>query len=94
MSDKFLELAKRTEKLYEELKQAQEELTAEMRTMGVDKYVQDPETRAVYKIIKPNGTFVSFKDIDYKRTLLEGEKSGGTVLAKKEAEEQGFVLRR
>lgn len=95
MSGKFLELAKRAEKLYDELKQTQEELAAEMRVLGVEKYIQDPETLAVYKTIKPTGTFVSFKDIDYKRTLMEGEKGGGpTVLAKKEAEEQGFVLKK
>lgn len=95
MSSKFLELAKKSEKLLEELKKAQTELEAEMIAVGLDKYVQDPETLAVYKIIVPSGTFVSFKQIDYKRTNIEGEKGGGpSVLAKKEAEEAGFVLKK
>jgi hypothetical protein len=94
MSSKFLELAKKSEKLLEELKKTQEELDAEMKLIGLEKYIQDPDTLAVYKIIEPNGTFISFKKIDYKRTNLEGEKGGGpSVLAKKEAEELGFKLK-
>lgn len=94
MSSKFLELAKKSEKLLEELKKTQEELDTEMKLIGLEKYIQDPDTLAVYKIIEPNGTFISFKKIDYKRTNLEGEKGGGpSVLAKKEAEELGFKLK-
>lgn len=95
MSSKFLELAKKSEKLIEELKKTQEELDAEMKLIGIDTYLQDPETLAVYKIVEPTGTFMSYKKIDYKRTNLEGEKGGGpSVLAKKEAEEAGFVLKK
>lgn len=95
MSSKFLELAKKSEKLLEEYNKNQVELEAEMISIGLEKYIQDPETMAVYKIHVPNGTFISFKQIDYKRTNMEGEKSGGpSVLAKKEAEEQGFSLKK
>ncbi|NJO48149.1 MAG: hypothetical protein HC840_00375 [Leptolyngbyaceae cyanobacterium RM2_2_4] len=90
--EKFVELAKKMEKQQEELNATREELTAVMLALGIDTYAQDPETLAVYKIIKPLGTFTYYKDIDYKRTALEGER-GGTVLAKKEAEEAGFVLK-
>jgi hypothetical protein len=93
--NKFLELAKKSEKLQEELTKLNEELQIEMKTLAVGQYVQDPETLAVYKIIVPTGTFVSFKPLDYKRTNIEGEKGGGpSVLAKKEAEEAGFVLKK
>lgn len=91
--EKFVELAKKMEKQQEELNATREELTAVMTALGLDTYAQDPETLAVYKIIKPLGTFTYYKDIDYKRTALEGER-GGTVLAKKEAEEAGFNLKK
>lgn len=89
----FINLAKTYEKLSEELDTVREELTVAMVALGVDKYAQDDETGAVYKTVKPNGTFVAFRDIGYKRTNLEGEKGGGgTVLSKKEAQEAGFNL--
>ena len=90
---KFLELAKKAEALSEEQSKVREELDVVMKAMGPDSYLQDPETTLVYKIIKPQGTFMYYRDLDYKRTAKEGER-GGTVLAKKEAEEQGFVLRK
>lgn len=92
---KFIELAKKSEKLAEELRKVNEELEAEMKALPMGQMVQDPETMAVYKIYEPSGTFISFKKIDFKRTNLEGEKGGGpSVLAKKEAEEKGFVLKK
>lgn len=95
MSNKFLELAKKSEELQAELSKVNEELLNEMKGMEVGKLIQDPETLAVYKVYVPNGTFISYKPLDYKRTNLEGEKGGGpSVLAKKEAEEAGFVLKK
>lgn len=91
--EKFVQLAKELEKLDAERSAKRDELEATMKELGLDTYAQDPETLAVYKIIKPTGTFISFREIDYKRTALEGER-GGTVLAKKEAEEAGFQLKK
>ena len=91
--EKFVELAKKMESQQKEINVTRDELTAVMTALGIDTYAQDPETLAVYKIIKPNGTFMYYKDIDYKRTALEGEK-GGTVLAKSEAQEAGFILKK
>ena len=89
----FVELAKKYEKLREELDLVREQLNTAMLLVGVDFYAQDPVSSAVYKTYKPNGTFTYYREIDYKRTNLEGEKGGGgTVLSKKEAEEAGFVL--
>lgn len=89
----FLELAKKFEAKRKEVEELGEQLAAEMTALGIGTYVQDPDTMAVYKIIKPDGTFVSYRDIGYKRTALDGER-GGTVLSKKEAEEAGFVLKK
>lgn len=90
--EKFVQLAKELEALDAQRNAKREELEVVMKELGYDQYAQDPVTLAVYKTIKPNGTFISFRDIDYKRTALEGER-GGTVLAKKEAEEAGFKLK-
>lgn len=92
MQGKFLELAKKSEELSEELGKVREELTTTMLELGLDSYVQDPETLLTYKIVKPNGTFMYYRDVDYKRTAKEGERAG--TLSKKEAEEAGFVLKK
>lgn len=91
--ERFLELAKETELLVEQLKVKNEEMNKVMVELGYNTYIQDPETLAVYKIVKPIGRWVEFKEIDYKRTALEGER-GGAPLSKKEAEEQGFILKK
>ena len=87
---KFFELAKYSEQLKEKQEALYKELDGVMRELGYDTYHQDPETMAVYKIVKPKGRFVTFSEISYNRTALEGEKSGS--LAKKEAQELGFDL--
>ena len=90
---KFVELAKQYEKLSAELDKVREELTAAMLDVGIGNYVQDPETMAVYQVHKPRGSYVFYKDVDYKRTNIGEEKGGGgTVLSKKEAQGAGFIL--
>jgi len=88
----FIKLAKEYETQKDLLDTIREELEVAANDLGVDRYAQDPETGAVYKVIRPEGTFVSYRAIGFKRTALEGER-GGTVLSKKEAEEAGFVLK-
>lgn len=86
---RFIDLAKRYESLQDEMDLLREDMNETMLALGYDTYAQDPETGAVYKIIKPEGTFVAYRTIAYKRTALDGER-GGTVLSKKEAQEAGF----
>lgn len=88
---RFFELTQRYEKLKDEMKQVREEMNAVMANLGLDTYHQDPLTGLVYKIEEPKGTYVEFQSITYKRTAKQGER-GGNVLAKSEAEAQGFVL--
>lgn len=90
---KFIQLAKQHEDIVEQLKSNREALESVMKELGENTYHQDPDTSLVYKIEKPKGTFTYYRDLDYKRTAKEGER-GGTVLAKKEAEEQGFTLKK
>lgn len=87
----FLEAAKNVERIKEELEQAYETLNLTMADLGVGAYLQDAETKLVYKLVKPKGRFVLFADIDYVRTAKEGERQGS--LSKKEAEQQGFNLK-
>lgn len=87
---KFLEAAKKYEQLQEEVSKVREELVASMTELGIGAYVQDPETGLVYKVTKPGGTFVYYKDIDYVRTAKASERAG--TLSKKEAEEAGFTV--
>lgn len=89
--ENFLEAAKSVESLKDQLESAYEKLNASMSELGLDTYVQDPETKLVYKIVKPKGTFTYYRDIDYVRTAKEGERAG--TLSKKEAEEKGYSLK-
>lgn len=93
LQNRFIELATQYENLSDQISAVRTDLEVIMKELKVDSYVQDPATLLVYKIVKPNGTFMYYRDIDYKRTAKEGER-GGTVLAKKEAEEQGFTLKK
>lgn len=91
LEKRFFELATESERLKEQQKKLNEELSVVMDQLKIGTYLQDPMTGLVYKIEVPNGTFVEFKRIGYKRTAKTGEK-GGTVLAKSEAESMGFIL--
>lgn len=87
---KFLDDAKYMEELQEKVAQTRDSLNASMQELGYGSYLQDPESGLVYKIVKPNGTFMYYKDIDYVRTAKATERAG--TLSKKEAEEAGFVV--
>ena len=91
--DLLFQLAGEIESLKTLLKEKQRQLEEVVTSLGLNTYHQDPVNGVVYKVYKPEGTFISFKSIDIKRTALPGEK-GGTVLAKSEAESMGFVLRK
>jgi hypothetical protein len=87
---KFLELAREYELVKDRLDLVREELNSVLSKLELNSYFQDPTTKAVYKVVKPKGTFVSYKDVDYHRTALEGERQGS--LSKKEAQEQNFTM--
>ena len=71
-------------KFFEELKLATEAVKAEI---GVDGYFQDNEG-TVYKVVIPEGKFVTFDKISYVRTRRLDEKRGDLSL--KEAEAAGY----
>lgn len=84
---KFVSLEKKKEEVklfFEELKNAVAEVAKEV---GVNGYFQDEEG-TVYKIVEPEGKFVTFEKISYVRTRRLNEKRGDLSL--KEAEEAGY----
>ena len=87
----LFQFASEVEDLKAQLKHKQKQLEEVLISLGLNTYHQDPITGLVYKVYKPEGTFISFKTIDVKRTALPGEV-GGSVLSKKEAQEAGFVV--
>lgn len=91
LQKKFLELANQKEQLVSQLKEIDPLLEELMLEIGKNNYFQSDEG-LVYKIQEPKGTFISFKKIEYVRTKKEGEFKGS--LSKKEAEENGFDLKK
>lgn len=89
---KLIELSNKYEKIKDELNAVGLELGIVLNQLELNTYFQDLETLAVYKIVKPKGTFVAYKDVDYVRTAFESESRGS--LSKKEAEEAGFSLKK
>lgn len=87
---KFLELSKNIELLKSELKIANEQLAIEMENLGIGTHFQDPETKLVYEIVKPTGTFIEFKTIGYNRTKTKDEKTA--TLSASRAKELGYVI--
>ena len=87
---KFLELSKRSESLRSELKELGSELEGLLKTIGIGSSFQDPTDNTVFEVVVPNGTFVSFKSVDYDRTKREGEKRGSLSMTR--AKELGFAL--
>lgn len=84
---KFVALEKKKEevkKFFEELKLAIEAVKAEV---GVNGMFQDGEG-TVYKVVIPEGKFVTFDKISYVRTRRLDEKRGDLSL--KEAEAAGY----
>jgi hypothetical protein len=78
---------KEVEAFYEELNTVLAELVKER---GFDSMFQAPDG-TVYKIHKPTGTFVQYREVSYLRTKREGEERG--TLSVKEAESRGFKVK-
>lgn len=86
---KFVELEQKKEEVkryFDELRAATEAVAKEV---GVNGYFQD-HAGIVYKIVEPEGKFVTFDKISYVRTRRAHEKRGD--LSMKEAEGAGFTL--
>lgn len=85
---RFIEVSKKIESLKNELKELGSEVEELLTTIGIGKAFQDPEDGTVFEVVVPNGTFVSFKTVDYERTKRAGEARGTLSMAR--AKELGF----
>lgn len=88
--ERFLLLAKLKESVTEQYRKVSEDLEAAMKEVGLDQFVQDPETKVVYQITKPKGRYVMFSDIDYIRTRKSVDEKGELSMDKAMA--AGFDL--
>jgi hypothetical protein len=75
------------DKYYEDLEQAVKDVQAEI---GLDGMFQ-ADDGIVYQIVKPAGTFISYKDVNFIRTKRADERAGS--LSVKKAEEAGFSVK-
>lgn len=87
---KFLALESKKEeykKYFEELRLATE---AVVKEIGLNSYFQDNADGTVFKVVAPEGKFVTFEKYGYVRTRRSHEKRGD--LSIKEAKEAGFEV--
>jgi hypothetical protein len=78
---------KEIEEFYEQLDQAVRDVESEI---GLNGFFQSDDG-TVYQIVKPTGTFISYKDISFIRTKRDGEERGS--LSVKKAQEAGFTVK-
>ena len=86
----FLSVVKDFEAAKTRMKEAEVRLGEVMRKLPWGDMFQDPDNGIVYRIMKPAGIFVEYRDISYERTRKAGEKKGS--LSIKDAEAAGFTL--
>jgi len=72
-------LSLQKEKLRKEMEELNKNLEDSLRNLGMG-HIFQAEDGTVFRVSKPAGTFISFRDIDYDRTRREGEKSGSMSL--------------
>lgn len=88
----FILAVREHERLKKLIEENRTQLQSAMNALGFGSFAQDVADGVVYQIVKPNGTFMYYRDIDYIRTAKEGERAG--TLSKSKAEEAGFILRK
>ena len=88
----FIQLEKKKaeiKKYFDDLEVATKAVANEV---GVDGFFQDPTDGTVYQIVKPAGTFISFKEVDFIRTRRGYLGEVKADLSMKKAEEAGYLL--
>jgi len=84
----FLRLVEEFEQLKEKMKALKPKMHELLEQIGPNSYFQG--NGLVYKVVRPEGTFISFDKIGYVRTKKPTEKRGS--LSAKEAKENGFTV--
>jgi hypothetical protein len=83
-------LSLQKEKLRKEMEEINKNLEDALKSLGMG-HIFQAEDGTVFRVSKPAGTFVAFRDIDYDRTRREGEKSGSMSLT--DARAAGFEVK-
>jgi hypothetical protein len=86
---KFVELERKKEEVKKYFDELNAACLAVSKEVGINGYFQD-DHGIVYKVVVPEGKFVHFEQISYKRTKRPHERAGD--LSMKEAESVGFKL--
>ena len=87
---RFCELERKKEEIKKYFQDLQQVLTEVANEVGVGGYFQDPTDGTVFKVVVPDGKFVTFEKLGYVRTRRTHEKRGD--LAIKDAEAAGFSV--
>ena len=95
MEKKYLEetlvtLYLQKEKLKKEMEEINTKLEGALKELGLG-YMFQAQDGTVFRVSKPTGTYISFREIDYDRTRREGEKSGSLSLT--DARNAGFEVK-
>jgi hypothetical protein len=88
--NEFFRLVEEIEYTKAKLEELYAQFDPVLASLPKDTLFQDEITGLVYKVVKPSGTFVHYRDLDYVRTAKNGERAGS--LSKKEAESNGFKV--
>jgi hypothetical protein len=90
---RFIALCKVKEAVIENLKRVGEQLDAAMAELGEGAWVQDPESLVVYHVTRPKIKVVVIPELEYLRTLAEGEE-GRSDISEERVEAAGFVTKK
>jgi len=89
IEEKIVELVEAKEELKRQMLEVDGKLEQQLVALGIGKAFQAPDG-IVYQVVRPNGTFMYFKTIDYVRTKRAHETKG--TLSKTEAKSMGFEI--
>ena len=84
----FLKMVEKYEQLKDAMKELKVKMHESLEKIGPNSYFQG--NGVVFKVVRPEGTFISFDKIGYVRTKKPTEKRGS--LSVKEAKEAGFEV--
>lgn len=90
LEESLVNLSLQKERLKKEMEETNSKLDEVLKGLGLGHMFQAPDG-TVFRVSKPTGTYISFREIDYDRTRREGEKSGSLSLT--DARNAGFEVK-
>lgn len=90
LEETLITLSLQKEKLKKEMEETNAKLDEVLKGLGLGHMFQ-AQDGTVFRVSKPTGTYISFREIDYDRTRREGEKSGSLSLT--DARNAGFEVK-